>query len=501
MKSLNYSHARVILGKKCFALAKARALAFLGRGSLWHQDPRVKKIHCFSYEKQGFSSPRMTHRGGWTLPAFLIALLFSHPSMAVIQEVSQSSQLAISVTLYPKGMALIKEKRKVFLKEGSNKLLIKDVPSSILFDSFLFQTVPPSPTLNVLEYTFQAPDITREKLLQHSIGEMVSVLPLQSSPTPTLAKLLAIDGDNVLVESTGTIYDVKKTRIAFPHLPYTLVSEPMITLKLMNSKEGEYLFEMGYLAKGFSWDAGYTIIVDAEGGHLDLNSWIDIHNQSRIDIKKGHFRVAENQELFYDIERPISLPDKAVKNISWFSAQNLTPTTNFHIYPKNNIILDEEGVVMKPTVETWLSVQNTAAMGLGVLLPQGIIQVFRRNVDSSLLYIGENKTSLIPIGQLLSLRVGSTKEITAEMRQTDYRKLGSQVVESGYRLDLKNTSPTPKQVTVFQNVPGEWIILRETHPHEEDEHRIKWTLNLPPQEEVSLRYRVRMNIQEVEKQK
>ncbi|OJW53396.1 MAG: hypothetical protein BGO67_01455 [Alphaproteobacteria bacterium 41-28] len=53
----------VILGKKCFVLAKARALAFLGRGSLRPQDPRVKKSPCFSYENQGFSSPRMTPWG------------------------------------------------------------------------------------------------------------------------------------------------------------------------------------------------------------------------------------------------------------------------------------------------------------------------------------------------------------------------------------------------------------------------------------------------------
>ncbi len=428
--------------------------------------------------------------------SYLILLLFPFVTQAAVQEVSQSSQLEISVTLYPTGLALIKEKRKTLLQEGSNKLLIKDVPTSILMDSFLFQTIPPSPPLKILEYTFQAPDITRETLLQHSIGEEVNIVPLQSSSSrPSVAKLLALDGDNVLVESMGTIFDLKKNRIAFPHLPYTLVSEPMITLKLMNSKEGEYLFEMGYLTKGFSWGVGYTIIVDTKAGQLDLNSWINIRNQSRIDIKKGHFRVAEKQNLFYDIERPISLPDKVVKNISWFSAQNLTPTTSFRIYPKNNIIIDEEGVVMKPTVETWLSVQNTASQGLGILLPPGIIQVFRRNTDSSLLYIGENKTSLTPIGQLLSLRVGRTKEITAEMRQTDYRKLGSQVVESGYRLDLKNTTDTPKQVTVFQNVSGEWIILRETHPHEDDENRIKWTLKLDPQEEMSLRYRIRMNVQ------
>lgn len=426
----------------------------------------------------------------------LLFLLLPCLVQAVVHDVSQSSQLEINVTLYPQDMALIKEKRKTFLKEGSNKLLIKDVPSSILIDSFLFQILPPSPSLSVLEYTFQAPHITREELLQHSIGEIIQILPLPSAPAPTTAKLLSIDGEDALVEVTGLIFAVKKNRIAFPHLPYTLVPEPMITLKVLNSKEGEYLFEMGYLAKGFSWDAGYTIVVDAEGGHLDLNTWINIHNQSGMDIKKGHFRVAQTQqkERFYDIERPISLSDKATKNISWRAAKNLTPTKSFRIYPQNDIVLNEEGVVMKPTVETWLSVQNDASQGLGVPLPKGVIKVFRRNPDGSFFYVGENKTSLTPIGKSLSLRTGSTKEITTEMRQTDYRKLGSQVVESGYRLDLKNTTNSPKQVTVFQNVAGEWIILRETHPHEEEENRLKWTISLAPQEEVSLRYRIRMNV-------
>ncbi len=428
------------------------------------------------------------------LLSLLVCLLAPGTVHAVIQEIFQSSQSEISVTLYSQDVSLIKEKRKAFLKEGSNKLLIKDVPGSILMDSFLFQVLPPSSSLNILEYTFQSPDITGEKLLQNSIGQTVNVLPLPSAPAPTVAKLLAIDGDNVLVESQGMIFVVKKNRVAFTHLPYTLVAEPRVTLKLMNSKEGEYLFEMSYLAKGFSWDTRYTIIVDAEEGHLDLNSWINIRNQSGIDIKKGHFRVVQKKELFYDMKRAISLFDKSVKNISWLSAQNLTPTKSFRIYPKNNIIVDEEGVVMKPAVETWLSVQNEASQGLGILLPQGSIQVFRKNTDGSLLYVGENKTPLTSIGQSLSLRIGSTKDITTEMRQTDYRKLGSQVVESGYRLDLKNTTLTPKQVKIFQDVTGEWIILRETHPHEEEDTRITWTLTLAPQEEVSLRYRIRMNV-------
>lgn len=426
---------------------------------------------------------------------FCLFLLFPAYLKAVVQEVSQASQLDISVTLYPQNMALIEETRKTSLNEGSNKLLIKDVPRSILIDSFLFQALPPSPSLTVLEYTFGTPDITREKLLQHSIGDLIQILPRQSSPLPSTAKLLALDGEDALVESVGAIFAVKKTRIAFPQLPLTLIAEPMITLKLTTLQKGEALFKIGYLAKGFSWDAAYTIIIDAEGKHLDLNSWMDIHNESGINIRKGHFRVAPKKDRFYDIERPMSLADKATKNISWFSAQNLRPTQSFRIYSKNNIVIDEEGVVMKPTVETWLSVQNDASQGLGVALPQGIINVYRRDAVGSLFYIGENKTAFTPLGASLSLRVGSTKDITAEMHQTDYRKLGSHVVESGYRLDLKNTTAAPKQVTVFQDVPGEWVILRETHTHEEEETRLKWVLTLAAQEEISLRYRIRMNLE------
>lgn len=428
---------------------------------------------------------------------FLILFLLPLSVQAVVQEVSQSSQMEVNITLYPQDMALIKEKRKTFLKEGSNKLLIRDVPTAILVDSFIFQMIPPSLPVKVTEYNFQAPQITRDVLLQHSIGENVKILPSQLVPMPETAKLLAVDGEDGILESTGQIFVVKKNRISFSHLPYTLVAAPLITLKVMNPKEGEYTFNMGYLAKGFTWDAGYTIVLDATETHLDLNNWINIHNKSGMDIKKGHFLVAHTQdagEHFYDIEKPISLSDNAVKNISWFSAQGLTPSTSFRIFPKNNITQNEEGVVMKPVVETWLSVQNDSSHGLGIPLPQGVIKVFQRNALGSLFYVGENKTPFISVGKALSLRVGSTKEITASMQQTDYRKLGSQVVESGYRLDLKNETKSPKQVFVFQNVTGDWTILRETHPHEEEEKRLQWTLTLAPQEEVSLRYRIRMNV-------
>jgi hypothetical protein len=426
-----------------------------------------------------------------------LSFFLIQPSLASVQDVSQSAQQEVNVTLYNLELALIKERRKAFLKAGPNKLVIKGIPAEILVDTFVFQTLPPSSPIDVVEYTFQTPHLTREELLYHSIGETVHVLP-SSASVPASAKLLALDEDYAIVGAQDFIFSVKKQRVGFPRIPFALVVEPQITLDIFTPQEGESSFELGYLAKGISWAATYTIVVDATEKHLDLNNWILIRNESGVDIKKGHFRIAHTQqesESFYEIEHPVSLVNQTSKNVSWFAARNLTPVKSFRIYPKNNMLHNEEGVVMKPPVETWLSVQNEKDKGLGVPLPEGTIRVFRRNADNSLFYVGENKTSRILLGKALSLRIGTTNEIQAEMRQTDYRKLGGQVVESGYRLDLKNTTAVPKQVTVYQNVSGEKNVLRETHAHEEEEKRIKWTIPLAPNEEVSLRYRIRMNME------
>lgn len=433
---------------------------------------------------------------GLKYTVFILGVTFFIPlgAQARIQDVSQSSQLGVKVTLYPE-IALIKDQRRTFLKEGRNKLLIKGVPSSILMDTFIVQIMSPEVPLLVSEYTFLSPHLTQEELLRHSLGEPITLLPLEASSAPLPGKLLALDGDEAIVKAMDIIFSVKKARVGYPYLPHTLVPEPIITLKGEAVKEGTCLFEMEYLTKGFSWAATYTVIVDDVGGKLDLTNWINIRNQSGMDIKKGQFRMAfSNQtgERFYKIKNPLTLADQAAKNIAWVSAQKVLPTQSFRIYSTNNILEDEAGILLKPPIETWLSVQNTRENGLGVPLPQGKMRVFRRSADGSLMYVGENATHFVPVKGALSLRLGSTKAINAEMSQTDHRILGAQIVESAYRLDLKNMTPENKQVTFFQNVSGDWNILRETLPHEEEEGRVKWTLSLKPHESVSLRYRVGM---------
>ena len=55
---------------------------------------------------------------------------------------------------------------------------------------------------------------------------------------------------------------------------------------------------------------------------------------------------------------------------------------------------------------------------------------------------------------------------------------------------------TPRKVLVFQNISDKGTILRETHPHEQEDAHVRWAIRLAPHESVSLRYRIRLNLQQ-----
>ena len=236
---------------------------------------------------------------------------------------------------------------------------------------------------------------------------------------------------------------------------------------------------------------------------LDINSWINFHNDSGVELKKAHLSFADAPSSIdktggqiFKIDRPTTVADRTSKSVAWVDRDNIKTAKSYRIYPHVKIDKNEEGVVIKPPVETWLSVKNDKDNYLGVPLPAGVIKVYHRDEKDNLSYVGENKTTSLGVGDELSLRLSTTPDITADMWQTDFRKLGEQVIETGYRMDIKNTSKQAQKVTVVQDMSDKhWMILRETHPHaDKSSKQAIWEINLPAESSESLRYRVRQNL-------
>ena len=64
--------------------------------------------------------------------------------------------------------------------------------------------------------------------------------------------------------------------------------------------------------------------------------------------------------------------------------------------------------------------------------------------------------------------------------------------EAAYEIRLNNSKREKITVEVCENMVGEWRILSESLPHERDtDRRAKWHIEVPPEGEAVLQYRVR----------
>lgn len=432
-------------------------------------------------------------------------LATSLQAQSIEQQVTKAHQSAMEATIYPKGKALIHEHRFVKFLPGTNALVFVDIPSSIVQDSVLFRdTNDPNQELHLLEYTLKSGPISNQRLLENAIDQEVLVLPSAGVSKDTLkGTLLGLDNNRAIVQILGHVQSVPQDSLAFAQLPQRLSTQPELIIKVESPKEKETETEIVYLTDGLTWDAAYTVVVDKNANFLDLNSWINFHNDSGIELKKAHLNFADAPSSsdktggqIFKIVRPTTVTDRTSKSVAWVDRDNIPTTKEYRIYPKVNINQNEDGVLIRPPVETWLSFKNVKENQLGVPLPAGVIKVYQRDGQGNLSYVGENKTASLGMGEELSLRLSTTPDITVDMWQTDFRKLGEQVIETGYRMDIKNTTKSSQKVTVVQDMSDKnWIILRETHPHNEKNTKQGiWEITLPPEGTESLRYRIRQNL-------
>ena len=95
----------------------------------------------------------------------------------------------------------------------------------------------------------------------------------------------------------------------------------------------------------------------------------------------------------------------------------------------------------------------------------------------------------------MRLKLGDAFDVTADRKQTDFRKLGGDSrynyrFESAYEIRLKNAKDEEVTVTVAEPVPGDWEMLQESHKHTKaSADTALWKIKVPAKGETVLTYR------------
>jgi len=433
---------------------------------------------------------------------------------------------AVAVTVYNDDLALVKERRRVDLPAGLTRLSLRDVAAQMRPETALLRAVSGQP-LSLVEQNFDFDLLTPQKLLEKYVGREVTVIrshPTTGEERRERATVLAA-GQGTVLRFGDRIETGVPGRLAFDSVPSNLRDRPTLSV-LLEAAGGKQTVELSYLTGGLSWKADYVANLATDGKNLDLNGWVTLTNRSGAGFDNTSLQLvagtvnrvrtpeprlympaqapaaakamgATQEALMdyhlYSFERPTSIADNQTKQLALLSA-SAVPVRREYLLAGNDWYYRDRyaliGQKLKPAV--FIEFENKGGQ-LGKPLPAGIVRVYARDSKGAAQFVGEDRIEHTAKNEKLKLRLGEAFDITAERKQTSYRKIADNVVETAYRIDLRNAKDEAVTVRVQEPLPGDWEMVQESQKHSKESARVaSWNVEVPAGGAAMLEYTVRV---------
>ncbi len=468
-----------------------------------------------------------------TLPQRLIAftlagLLGAAPiAGAAPVKITAAEQRDVMITVYNGNLGLVKDVREVRLDAGLIETHFMDVAAQIDPTSVLLRSLTDPTGLKILEQNYEYDLLSSEKLMEKYVGRKVRLY--QSNGTFQEATLLSTRGP--VYDINGQIHMGHFGSVVLPALPENLVSKPTLAWLLRNTRPAPQRVEASYLTAGISWKSDYVMLINAADSRADLTGWVTINNQSGAtyqnaalklvagDINRAASRddsrramemaakasspaVADREfksEGFfeyhlYTLDGRTTIKESQTKQLTLMSAADFPVDKQFIYYGAANYHRTQYGVpISNQKVGVYLDIRNTKENRLGVPLPKGKVRVYKADASGSQQLIGEDWIDHTPKDERVRIKMGEAFDLVGERVQKDWKKIGGNLYEIEWEITLRNHKKEAVTVEVIEPMPGDWEILRSTHPHEKlQAFTARWKIPVPKEGATTLGYRTRV---------
>lgn len=451
----------------------------------------------------------------------LATLLATGPALSAaappVQESNVDAREALSITVYPNALALVREQRQLELPEDGARIRFTGLPRDLDPGSLHVRSETP---LRASGLDWTAGDLNIDRLLTARRGHTLTLVHDESGRRIT-GRLLDNDDRRLLLETDHGAETVPLNdawRIRFGSLPAHLQPLPALTLDLLPERGGTQPVELAYLTGGLSWSTRHTATLDETGEQLRLESLAAIDNQSGSDWHQTRLQLLAG-DIHRD-DRPVQ-PMVLRSQAAEADMPEREALAGYHLYtlPEPLTLRDGETRLATlaasrtvPVARQWVSrgqagqrlaearpqgvtsrlVFDNGDPASGAPLPAGPVQVYGPDRDGALQYLGEQRIGHTPAGQTVRLDIGRSFDITAERTPVSWRRLDDRGgFEAEWRIRVANASDQDVTVQLEEQLDGDWEILEESTAHEQVSARLaRWALEVPAEGYSELRYRV-----------
>jgi hypothetical protein len=459
--------------------------------------------------------------------AVVVTLASGPLAEAAPQAITRETQKDVMVTIYNSNLALVKDTREVRLDSGMLEVQFRDVAALIDPTSVHLKSLTDPAALRILEQNYEYDLLTSAKLLEKYVGRKVRLY--QSNGTYQEATLLSTNGP--IYEINGQIHMGHPGQVVLPALPENLVSRPTLVWLLRNAKAAPQRIEASYLTGGLGWKADYVMVINAADTRSDLTGWVTIDNKSGSvypnaalklvagDINRATDRRREGRVMevaskaaspdnaerdfrsegffeyhLYTLDGRTTIKDSQTKQLALMAASEVPVDKHFIYYGAADYYRTQYGVPMSnQKVGVYLELKNSKENRLGQPLPKGKVRVYKADASGSQQLIGEDWIDHTPKDEKIKIKMGEAFDVVGQRTQKDWKRIASNLYEVEWEISLRNHKKEAVTVQVVEPMPGDWEVLRASHPHEKPQAFIaQWKIAVPKDGESKLTYRIRV---------
>jgi hypothetical protein len=472
------------------------------------------------------------------LLALTIGCQGSAPFVAANTPRADAKSAGVDLTVYNQNVALVRDRRVLALKAGSNEVRFSDVASQIDPTSVQFASLTDPSGTRVLEQNFAYDIVGSQKILLKYLDQTVSLVTEDGSKYS--GKLLSGSDDIILQSDDGQVTTVKLARVRelrFPNLPGGLITKPTLIWLVNAAKDGNQDTQVTYLTNGINWKANYVVVLDAQDAAMNLNGWVTIDNQSGATYEDANLKLVAGdvrrvtpvaaardslgaaptaapkaaeaqfvqQDLFeyklYSLQRATTIHNRETKQIEFTNAAN-APINKLFVYDGAQSlrfygyqITDVNyGKTSDTKVAVMIEFKNSEQNKMGMPLPKGTIRVYKADSDGGNQFIGEDNIDHTAKDETIRLNIGNAFDVVGERKQTNFTRVNDRTIEETYEIKLRNHKKEAVEVRVVEHLFrwSNWQILKSTQDYAKtDAQTMEFRVKVAPDGESTVNYTVR----------
>ena len=302
-------------------------------------------------------------------------------------------------------------------------------------------------------------------------------------------KGVSIDVDSIRLTLLTHAEDVTLLSVSYPP------EEPALVWGIYSEQPLEVQVRISYLLSQIDRLITYKGIAGTTETWMDLKMFLILRNFSGEDFEKAAIILDEDQSYEKSIQhgetRQLLVLDK--KRI---------PIEKVWTFDARTLPWDPEQLDTNVGIPVSYRVENRPLAGLGESsLMAGKVRIFQEDGHGSTIFLGEDTTDVVPVGDKLEIYIGDSRDIVVTQRKMQEKKINirrnkkNQIVlydtDELIKATIENFKAKPATLTMIQHIPGQWEMVACNMAYtRKDAHTLNFEMVLPPHEkrEVTMHY-------------